>query len=78
MSIFKRRKKSQRKTIKSTLPDYITGQDPCYTYGTHVFKNDNGSKRIAFYPVRKNNIKVKKSRMIDGKDSDKWFLKIDL
>lgn len=78
MSIFKRPKKS--KVIhaqKSTLPDYITGKDSVFTYTTHTQYNEDGTKRIYFSPVRKVKPKVSKIFKIDGKDSDKWFLKLD-
>ena len=79
MSIFKRpKKKSLTRSYKSTLPDYITGKDSTFTYTTRTHHNEDGTKRVYFMPVRKYKSKtVSKVFKIDGKDSDKWFLKLD-
>ena len=76
MSIFKRPKKKKQVSFKSNLPDYITGRDPSFTYTTHTRHNEDGTKKFYFSPVRKHTVKVEKVFKIDGKDSNKWFLKI--
>ena len=80
MSIFKRPKANKKRTTKfhkSTLPDYITGKDSVFTYTTHTQRNEDGSKKVYFMPVRRFKTKVEKVKKIDGKDASKWFLKLD-